>query len=816
MAIYFKYFFPIILFLGSILSCSSPNPSNQPKKEQTIDYALLAALPDKKISYQHSIKPILGSRCVVCHGCYDAPCQLKLSSIEGIQRGVSKESVYNPIRIKHAQPSRLFIDAHNTSQWREKGFFPVINETKVNETQNNKSSAEENLKQSLLYRMLNLKQTHPQPRIGKLNPDLHLKLDDKQQCATLGEFNAFSIKHPDWGMPYGLPNLSDNEYKLLVQWIAQGSPVEKQKSLDTTTLQQIEKWETFFNKSGRKYQLSSRYIYEHLFLAHLYFPSQSDLSKQPPFFRLVRSTTPPGQKIKEIATTRPYDSPGELAFYYRLKQDFSQTVIKDHKTYPLSEKKLQRFKELFIQPNYQVNMLPSYKPAIASNPFKVFKDIPPISRYQFLLDDAHFFIEGFIKGPVCRGQISLNVIDDYFWVIFLNPELDIATLNSDFLNQNINYFQLPADKIDPLNMLSIWTKYWKNQKKYIRSKIEMFKDFKNIPINEAIKYIYNGKNNGGNKYNPNASLTIFRHFNSASVSYGLVGDKPETTLVVDYPIFERIHYLLVAGYNVYGNLLHQLNSRIYMDFLRMEGEDNFLAFIPASARKKIRDNWYKGIRKNIAKYFKAPMDWLSMQSVTGYQTDQPQLELYHKLKIHLQQSQLLARQKNRGFRLPESLENKKQNEKITQLMDQINSLTGDKLQIIPDVTFLRIKMKDPTNHRAFTIINNKAYKHLNSLFDDDKKNNHRDYKYDSLIIVDWLEGSYPNFFLDVNYNDLEPFRKQFETITTKQDYEKFISLYGVRRTDSKFWEISDWFYQYYKKSYPIKAGYFDLNRYENR
>ena len=62
--------------------------------------------------------------------------------------------------------------------------------------------------------------------------------------------------------------------------------------------------------------------------------------------------------------------------------------------------------------------LPSWEPLIASNPFKAFKDIPPRSRYEFLLDDARYFIEGFIKGPVCRGMIALNVIEDQFWVAF--------------------------------------------------------------------------------------------------------------------------------------------------------------------------------------------------------------------------------------------------------------------------------------------------------------------------------------------------------------------------------------------------------------
>ena len=32
------------------------------------------------VSYRRDVKPILDQRCVVCHGCYDAPCQLKLGS----------------------------------------------------------------------------------------------------------------------------------------------------------------------------------------------------------------------------------------------------------------------------------------------------------------------------------------------------------------------------------------------------------------------------------------------------------------------------------------------------------------------------------------------------------------------------------------------------------------------------------------------------------------------------------------------------------------------------------------------------------------
>jgi hypothetical protein len=69
---------------------------------------------------------ILESRCVVCHGCYDAPCQLKLTAWEGIARGASADRVYDGTRLRAAPPSRLFEDAFKASAWRGKGFHPVL------------------------------------------------------------------------------------------------------------------------------------------------------------------------------------------------------------------------------------------------------------------------------------------------------------------------------------------------------------------------------------------------------------------------------------------------------------------------------------------------------------------------------------------------------------------------------------------------------------------------------------------------------------------------------------------------------------------
>ena len=59
------------------------------------------------VSYSRDVQPILRDKCVACHACYDAPCQLNLGSGEGLLRGASQQAVYNGGRLQAQQPTRL-------------------------------------------------------------------------------------------------------------------------------------------------------------------------------------------------------------------------------------------------------------------------------------------------------------------------------------------------------------------------------------------------------------------------------------------------------------------------------------------------------------------------------------------------------------------------------------------------------------------------------------------------------------------------------------------------------------------------------------
>ena len=159
--------------------------------------------------------------------------------------------------------SRLYQDAQTPAQWRNKGFFPVLNEFD--------DTPEANREAGVMYRLLRLKQDNPLPKVTQLPESFDLSLNRKQFCAQPDTFDKYARKHPLWGMPYALPAMSGAEEDVLMRWIEQGAPYTARAPMDPVYKAYIDEWETFLNGNSLKAQLSARYIFEHLAFAHLYF-----------------------------------------------------------------------------------------------------------------------------------------------------------------------------------------------------------------------------------------------------------------------------------------------------------------------------------------------------------------------------------------------------------------------------------------------------------------------------------------------------------------------------------------------------------------
>tara|TARA_R110002110_G_scaffold91264_2_gene237532 strand:+ start:152347 stop:154599 length:2253 start_codon:yes stop_codon:yes gene_type:complete len=723
--------------------------------------------------YPAAVKAVVEQRCMVCHGCYDAPCQLKLDAWAGLQRGANKTKVYDGTRLLTANLTRLFEDAQTTEQWRDKDFYPVLpeGESDIN----------------VISGMLQLKRDHPLPRTEQLPDSFDFNLDRDQQCPQPDEFDRFAQDFPLWGMPYGFPGLQQEEHDTLTDWLNGGAQGVATAAPSAKLLDAVARWESFLNGPSLKQQLMSRYIYEHLFIGNLYF---SELPANTGYFKLVRSRTPPGQPVDIIATRRPYDSPGKGPFFYRLSPMKFSVLDKRHMPYAINEARMRRWQSLFIDAPYTVSELPSYKTNIASNPFVVFREMPVKSRYRFMLDEAQFTIMGYIKGPVCRGQVALNVINDHFWVMFTDPDNVDPDHDANFLAAKSDKLRLPSGKSNLLISLVEWKTFSRDQLDFLEAKADFIDQrLATDDLRIDMDIIWDGEG-----HNDNAALTVFRHLDSATVVKGFVGQQPKTAWVIDYSLLERIHYLLVAGFDVYGNVGHQLETRLYMDFLRMEGEQNFLMLLPRDQRVALRDFWYRGASEDTKNYVLGDSAAFDRETDIVFTTDDPKGELLHRLQDRLPRAD--AARYN----------------KVHSAFDRLNTLTGKPFSLMPEVSFVDV-LDGRGEHQIFTIVHNSGHSNNAQIFNEDER---RIPEEDYLTVVRGFIGSYPNIFFQLPERDLPAFVKTIEGMRSEQDYARLVSSYGVRRTAPWFWKLSDTFHQHYRDNHPIEAGLFDLNRYENR
>lgn len=771
------------LFIGWLVSCGGQVAQKRLDAEygSAAPKSRLVDEPVKnKLDYALDVKPIIDARCVSCHGCYDAPCQLKLTAIEGIERGATKNLVYESSRMVAADPTRLFEDAHSTTGWRAKDFFPVLNE------RNN--VAEANREASVLYQILRLKNEQPSSQTAHLS-GYDFSLDRKNTCPTIEEFPDYKKEHPEGGMPYGLPGISTEEFQIIERWLSEGATHSPRPELSVGLKAHVSVWENMLNRDDLKSQLIARYIYEHLFLAHLYFEALGD-GAETTFFEMVRSKTAPGRPVERISTRRPHDDPGAERVYYRLIPLRTTVLDKTHMPYALSDERMEHWKKWFYETAFQVDHLPSYAPEMANNPFAAFLQIPVGSRYRFMLDEAQFTLEGFIKGPVCRGQVSLNVINDRFWVYFVRPE-NIDQAEAQFYAKEIPNLSLPPNEHTGALVLSRWLEYADLEKSYLKGKFEFFQKQYGKPKPVDLDLIWKG--DGQNK---NATLTVFRHEDSATVVQGTIGSPPKTAWVLGYGLLERIHYLLAADFDVFGNLSHQLVTRVYMDFLRMEAEGNFLGLLPKWSRTAVMSEWYVDAEKEAMPYVLGKSDKYRPETAIRYTSRNPELELFEKLEQELSRVQ------------PDQFTSPEPNESLARL----ERLVGGPVKLMPQMSLVRIERRD--QEAAYvTILRDNDHTNILSIFSEKER---RRPERDRLTVVRGILGSYPNALFRVNEQQLEPFAHELGQLKSEQDYAQLREHYGVLRSDQKFWAFSDLVHADIVKDLGFQAGRLDFNRLENR
>lgn len=760
-----------LVCLGTALVSSCRSTPKQPVVPLKLS-ALVDLDPERlaEISYTRDVQPLLNARCVSCHACFDAPAQLKLESLAGLERGATKARVYNGGRLTAAPPTRLGEDARTVEQWREMGFFSVLADPDL-------ATPEERLDGSVFYQMLAMAQLRQLPQGGFLDAivrDSH----DIPQAPTLEEMPAYIQNFPHAGMPFYTYGLTNEEFSTLAHWIAAGTPVDLEEPQFSPEIhRQIADWEALLNGTDPRDRLIARYLYEHLFAAHLYFKGEEEQG----FFSLIRSSMPPGVEPERIVTRRPNDSPGEGPVYYRLVPVTHEITRKSHLPFGLSEERMNRWKTLFWDSEWDTQGDLLYGPKWSQRPFEVFQDIPEASRYAFLLDHSYYFVLSFMRGPVCRGQLALNGIWDHFFVYFRHPAADLMSHTPEFREEITPLLVLPTSVTGGDKAFGY---------KGVMKKAHQILDLQNRFLMEAPlaeEEIWTGAREGDVPF-----MTAFRHFDTASVAPGFLGDTPAYGWYVDYALLERIYYLLVVNYDVFGSVGHQLATRKYFDYLRYEGESAYLRLFPEAQREAMFDYWYRDVSKGTRRK-DYPMKTLHTPLAIPYPEDRDP-------------RQILRERMERQFAYPGNAE---MVERFQRAYAELPQATDPFIQYFPEVVFVRIRHEDGENS-VLTLLRNKALKNVAHLFGEGKR---REPEQDTLLVVHGLVGDYPNLMMDLHESELDDFSAALARVDSPDRMMQIWLRFGILRNSPEFWPALDWFTAWDQSRNSVAAGRFDLKHY---
>ncbi|WP_233490277.1 fatty acid cis/trans isomerase [Thiocapsa marina] len=745
--------------------------------------------------YSTQVQPIFDRRCIACHGCLGSPCNVKLDSFPGVDRGGFGQ---NPYSTRLTADPRTDMDAaDSTAQWRERGFYPILART---------ASAQSNLDDSILYRMIDAGMRHNVPGFSRASVDPFRLQRFAGTCPSTADALAARLQeHPGLGMPFGLPALAEEDFAILRDWIARGSPgpteAEEANARRLANPTAVAAWEAFFNSSDPRQALVSRFIFEHVFLATIVLEdSPGDR------FRLVRSSTPPASLLDEgrggrsaedapielISTALPYGDPGVERVWYRLEKLTAAPVQKSLFVWRLAPTDIARLSELFLSPDWAADA-DLDPPWDIGNPFRIFAAIPAESRYRFLLENAAVIVGGITYGPVCNGQIATYAVKDQFWVFFLDPAYDISVRDPSLGLDDWDLF-MDRSLVGNAAYLDAYAK--------TRARLD--------PEGWSLDAIWDG--DGENR---NAWLTLLRHETNVSVLRGAQGGMPQTFWLMGYSGLERLYYDTVASFEYWAGDARKLETLLFFNMLRQEFEDGFLGLLPREERERIRHQWTRGIGSVALSLI--PFETVDQPTRIEVRGPDPLIDLVEQIARHLGP---------RISGLPDRLNPRVKPEVAVDApiedfddwesaVSMLTALQGQPfVPQLPSVLVLRLNRAEgppQDRHRVYSLVANRVYKSQYTLV---FQNGQALPDEDTLSVYPTLVNGFPNLFIDLDLADAGRFLTDLRAVENKDDWNRFASRYGVLRDSARFWPFYDWINRWNDEHRGDAAGWLDLSYYD--
>jgi len=394
----------------------------------------------------------------------------------------------------------------------------------------------------------------------------------------------------------------------------------------------------------------------------------------------------------------------------------------------------------------------------------------------------------------------------------MDPDYDLSVKFPGFLKFQEDNLKMPIEKGSQFKLIDII----KDRNHYRKRVIDYYhsrQDFYMVNYYKGLDYDAIWR---GNKADDAPLLTIYRHFDSGSVHRGALGNLPRTLWVIDYPLFERIYYALVAGFDVFGTVGHQLMIRRYMDTLRVEGESAMLEFMPQDERENIMQEWNIGIKLDKINYHYSKMPARINFATTDHKREfvETLIKKHFNPKCGVIFDPINYMSAGASYpKLPEEYKT------IDHFLQGFHAAVRPGTPIVQALTnsndnlaFLRIRVNetDDKDDVVLSLVVNRWHDNVAEMFSEKNNLNH---ELDNIDFLPGFIGSYPNYLFDVKLSKLPEFLEMISHFDIKNGSLEKVKKFGVNRGEADFWEHFDWFQKRYLEEEPIQGGLFDLNRY---
>jgi Fatty acid cis/trans isomerase (CTI) len=233
----------------------------------------------------------------------------------------------------------------------------------------------------------------------------------------------------------------------------------------------------------------------------------------------------------------------------------------------------------------------------------------------------------------------------------------------------------------------------------------------------------------------------------------------------------------------------------------MEGEFNFLMFLPEAVRQPLAEYWYRNARDGVQDYIYGHYAVFNRETGIEYRTGDPQREFYDLLKARL--APVLERRHELAA-VPD--------ETLREELEDLASVRGRSLAFLPEMSVMRIDQPSGPP-QWFTVLRDTAHSNVTHLLREESALIPDE---DALTVAAGFIGDYPNAFFRLQRADLPAFTAAVRGFRSEADYHAFATRFAVRRTYAGFWAHSDAVHLAYRHWAPAEAAMFDYNRLENR